>query len=1366
MSPKQKKTNPLKNNIQDLFDDLQKAQQPAEASGNTAAATARGSNLSPDTLPVKTQVKKQGKSTILAAPIRISQDEWGELQVLDEHAYWTDDDRLLIEQVADQLSLALQNARLLQETRRRAEELELINRIGRIAGDYSNINQTLEKISEEIATNFNLAHVGFALLDSEQKSYVIASAAPLPKKYNPLGQHLPTLLPLIQTLQQTKDTIVLPNADQRALPEPVAKTIAAVKARTLVIMPVFNREEIVGIALLYLSDENRILAEHEVRLLETILGQIATSIQNARLLRSIQESEARFRDVALASADWVWEIDALGFYTYCSDRVRDVLGYEPDEIIGRRPVDFIPLEDMSTTGAAFLQLLESRAPIIQFEIRNRTRDGNIVILEADGIPIFDEHNHLRGYRGVYKNITERRNAEKLQNAIYQITEAALSTDSLQELMEKIHVVVRDLVPADNFYIALYDPETQVLRFPYFRDEKESAPPDVLPLGNGLTSHIIQTGKPLLVSKEELRSLREKGVDVRGVESAYWLGLPLRTKDAIIGVMAIQTYDPDNRLTTAHLEIMRLLSTQVASALERFLAAEALARSESELRALFAAMDDVILVVDKDTTYLRIAPTNQAKLVMAPDELLGKRMTDIFDEPLRSLFQESIQTALQTGETQRIEYPIEINGETIWFDATISKLNENQVFWVARDITDRKHAEEMLRRRNEYLATAAEVGRLIASTLELKTLFRRAVRLIQERFHYQHVSIFTLNESGLEAVLREATGEVGEKLKEEAFSVPVGSKSVVGRVTEIGEPIVLNDVSESDYYQKHPLLEKIRSEAALPLKIGPRIIGVLDLQSEKANAFHEEDIAVLQILADQIAIAIDNARSYQLAQQAVREMREVDRLKSQFLANMSHELRTPLNSIIGFSRVILKGIDGPLTDLQKQDLTSIYNSGQHLLGLINDILDLSRIEAGKMELQFEEVNTRALIESVMSTARGLLKDKPVELRVNLPENLPTIRADQMRVRQVLLNLVSNAAKFTEEGSITITASVVFEEGRQMVRIAVTDTGPGISEEDQKKLFQPFSQVDASLTRKVGGSGLGLSISQALVHMHQGSIGLESEVGKGSTFYFTIPTWEQPAPEPQTHDGEKRILLAIDDDINVINLYQRYLQNENWEIVPVPNPTEALQKARELRPAAITLDIMMPELSGWDLLQALKKAPQTRDIPVIVCSIVEETEKGYALGAAEYLTKPILPDDLVMTLQKVVEEQERPHILVIDDNPDDLRLIEKALQENGNFHISLAESGQEGLNFLESELPDAILLDLFMPEMDGFAVLEALHSRPEWRKIPVVIITSGDLTAKEFERLEQFGLHWLQKSRLSPDDLIAYLKQELKRFANGK
>lgn len=626
--------------------------------------------------------------------------------------------------------------------------------------------------------------------------------------------------------------------------------------------------------------------------------------------------------------------------------------------------------------------------------------------------------------------------------------------------------------------------------------------------------------------------------------------------------------------------------------------------------------------------------------------------------------------------------------------------------------------EESRRRANQLQTAAEIARDTSSTLALDRLLNRAVNLLRERFGYYHASIFLLDESSTVAHIRESTGEAGAEMKRRGHQLSVGSASVIGQATLRGEPVVVNDVSlesAKSIHQYNPLLPLTRAELGIPLKIGTRVIGALDVQSTRANAFTQDDIAVLQILADQIAVAVDNARAYELAQKAMQEIKEADQLKSQFLANMSHELRTPLNSIIGFSRVILKEIDGPINDMQRQDLTAIYNAGQHLLGLINDVLDLSKIEAGKMELAFEDnVDLGAMIKSVMSTVVGLVKDKPIKLHQEIQPDLPKLRLDPMKIRQVLLNLLSNAAKFTEQGSITVRANLQQGAHGDEVLVQVIDTGPGISKEDQAKLFQPFSQVDGSLTRKTGGSGLGLSISHHLIRMHGGSIGIKSELGKGSTFYFTLPVHgtqrsELPereiyAPYPATPSGKEKgeetgvirlqtgelrlssqveapdptlaepsslttsemkvseelqgveanleasssspsnpsIILAIDADAQVLDLYRRYLSylpapanRSKFQIITLTDLDQAVAVAERLRPAVITLDVTMQASphgfkDGWQVLEALKTHPSTRDIPVIVCTLHSDKDRGLALGADDYLLKPILQEDFWNTI----------------------------------------------------------------------------------------------------------------------------------------
>jgi CheY-like chemotaxis protein len=488
--------------------------------------------------------------------------------------------------------------------------------------------------------------------------------------------------------------------------------------------------------------------------------------------------------------------------------------------------------------------------------------------------------------------------------------------------------------------------------------------------------------------------------------------------------------------------------------------------------------------------------------------------------------------------------------------------------------------------------------------------------------------------------------------------------------------------------------------------------------------------------------------------------------------MSHELRTPLNSIIGFSRVILKGIDGPLTDLQKADLTSIHNSGQHLLSLINNMLDLSKIEAGKMELNIEEVEIDPIIKSVMSTAKALVKDKPVELLQEVPEELGMVWADPTRMRQIILNLVSNACKFTEEGEVILRAYTDDEK----LTVSVSDTGIGIPQEKLDNIFEEFTQVDASTTRKVGGTGLGLPISRHFVEMHKGQIWVESILGKGSTFSFCLPlnplaedeeteaeAPDEPIANDKDNNGQDKVIVAIDDDPNVINLYQRFLEKQGYKVIGINSSKDVIPEITEHNPSAILLDVLMPEKDGWGVLRDLKDDEITKNIPVVICSIISDKNRGFSLGAADYLTKPIVEDDLVKALRNLNKQaKEQIKVLVIDDEADDVLLIRRILEAQPNYTIFEAGNGKEGLELVNSENPDLIILDLTMPEMDGFSVVEKLKHDERTRTIPIIIVSAKELTAKERQFLTGQVEVLLQKGLFSETELLEDVGQALQQI----
>jgi signal transduction histidine kinase/DNA-binding response OmpR family regulator len=561
---------------------------------------------------------------------------------------------------------------------------------------------------------------------------------------------------------------------------------------------------------------------------------------------------------------------------------------------------------------------------------------------------------------------------------------------------------------------------------------------------------------------------------------------------------------------------------------------------------------------------------------------------------------------------------------------------------------------------------------------------------------------------------------------------------------------------------------VQAALAVPLTLRGQVIGALDLyETDQPRQWSQDDIALVESVADQVALAIENARAYAELQKTAEQLKEVDRLKSQFLANMSHELRTPLNSIIGFSRVILKGIDGPLTDMQRTDLQAVYDGGQHLLGLINDILDISKIEAGRMELAFENVDLAGIIKGVMSTAIALVKDKPIELQQSVPTDLPTIWGDSRRIRQVLLNLVSNATKFTEEGFIRVEAEAYPTE----VIISVVDSGIGIPPDKLEVIFEPFTQADASTTRRVGGTGLGLSISKRLTEIHGGRIWVESTLDVGTTFYVTFPlkaTSQSPeeaeAEQPEgEQENDHKVVLCVDDDEGVITLFRRYLSKKGYHVIGLTDSAAVVERAAQLAPFAITLDVMMPGKDGWQVIQELKADPNTHHIPVIVCTIVSEKEYGISLGAADYLVKPILEEELVAALERLDKTAGRHLVLVVDDQEDNRGLLRRMIEGQEGYEVVEAAGGQEAITLVRQIHPHVIILDLMMPEVDGFAVLEAVKSDKMTRSIPIIVVTAKDLTQEERDTLNMGVEVMLQKGLFEQQELLADVAAALERIS---
>ncbi|RLC81171.1 MAG: hypothetical protein DRI81_03105 [Chloroflexi bacterium] len=675
----------------------------------------------------------------------------------------------------------------------------------------------------------------------------------------------------------------------------------------------------------------------------------------------------------------------------------------------------------------------------------------------------------------------------------------------------------------------------------------------------------------------------------------------------------------------------------------------------------------------------------------------------------------------------------------------------------------------IQRRVRELQLLHDVGLAAASGLRLEETLQAAAEALAAELTDARVALMLLEPGSGTLRIEASVGYRPDMVK--GLRLQAG-EGITGWVARHGQPILSPDVrSDPRYIEIDPA---IRSELCVPMTAGPLIVGVLNVESPHTDAFTKDDQQLLGTLASNLTMLVERARLFEEVEAARVELqqragaleeanvrlKELDRLKDQFLANMSHELRTPLNSILGFSEVLIDGLVGELPPEQKDCVRDIHFSGEHLLTLINDILDLSKIEAGRMTLSPAPVDVEMLLAGVQATIAPLLEKKSQVLEIEWDDDLPILIADLFRIKQVLLNLLSNANKFTpSKGLITLYCRLA---DPATILFSVTDTGIGIKPEDQELIFEEFRQVDGSASREMSGTGLGLAISKRLIEMHGGHIWVESEYGRGSTFSFLLPLAGPPEtrPEPARKTAllpQSKIVLVVEDDRQFNNLLAFYLRQEGYTPVQHYSGTGVLERASELRPALITLDIMLPEQDGWDVLRALKSDPQTKDIPVLFISGVEDGELAFSLGAVDYLVKPVRRENLQTLLEKLAPPEppaRKVKVLVVDDEPKLAPLLQEMLPAE-SYTLLMALDGKEGLALARSEHPDTILLDLMMPGMSGFEVLEKLGADEETAGIPIIILTAKDVTEEERRFLDDHIQGLMSKAALTSQSLLEEL-----------
>ncbi len=940
-----------------------------------------------------------------------------------------------------------------------------------------------------------------------------------------------------------------------------------------------------------------------------------------------------------------------------------------------------------------------------------------------------------------------------------------------------------------FYIATYELGSEEWTLAFALEHGERVPATQYEVGEGLTGHIIRSGRAVVLksSQENVEFHQEYGIAHVGERAKSWLGVPLAAADEVVGVMAVQSYAQERLYGESELAIFSTIAAQVAVAIRNASLYRQIVNFSSELeekveartRDLGQALRDLTTERDRAETLYRITSELGATLDL---EQVLRHALDLFADALQVehgtitlLDPESgylelravlgpEQERAQRRERTSLTQGVGLAGWTLEHrkPALVSDVTEDER-WSAIDGRE-------LSVRSVVAAPLSLGGGDIVGVLTLG--HSSAGYFTQE--HLQLVTAaaaqiaIAVNNSDLYAYITEQADQLGTMLQAQE-SEAAKNRAIL---ESIADGVLVLD-HNGRVLLVNPAAEELLGLSAMVIE-GEHFRHILGLgetavQRDLAqDLYHElrsrletvdEDLVRLQpasvrlesgkqVLAVNIAPLIVSAGGTPGLVAALRDASreaEVERLKNEFISTVSHELRTPMTSIKGYTDLLFLGMVGGLTDAQRNFLQIIKSNADRLTALVNDILDISRIETGRLRLTIESLDLSKIISEVVVVFQEQYRDKGLTLEWEEVAGLPKIRGDADRVTQVLNNLIANSWQYTPSGG---RVSIAVHSGDGFLRVDVADTGIGIGPDDIDRVFDRFYRVDDPAVEEVGGTGLGLSIVKMFVELLGGEIWLESELEAGTTFSFTLPLISADVPEVSLDLLETELpvvgtrrekILVVEDNHDLALLLRRQLESEGYQVLLAGSGEDAIWLAKEEKPQLITLDIMLPDLDGFTVLERLKEHPVTAPIPVIIVSILSDEDKGYALGAIDYVVKPIIEDKLLHSLREALaptDEGAPRSVLVVDDEPDIRGFLEQALSYHG-YGVRTAANGQEALAQIEVEHPDLILLDLKMPGVDGYEVIRRLKADQDTRSIPIIVITASPVD-KERDKVRVLGM----------------------------
>jgi PAS domain S-box-containing protein len=1058
----------------------------------------------------------------LAVPMVVGDNLIGVLDIQANVANrFTDEDARIQTTLADQIAVAVQNARSFEETQARLRDVETTSKLSELVRSGDDLESIIERTIELLCQTFDAQNGVMSYFDHDQQMWrgfagagegMTSEAA---KTFVDPARAYPHGLEAIQTGQ----IVAVDNA--HLYPEFPEFYIETLGIKSVLVLPILSGQTAIGVIFLNHNQTLHPYAPEEINLARTLSNQISTAIER----KQAEEAIKLYVDVVnnTPSGVYVWRLDDVNDakslrLVVANTASQTATGVAPEMVVGRRMAD------------AFPALMETELPNIYADVArsgNKTVPLGEIRYSDERVPesIFDVKAFSLPNQSMavtFENITIRKQQEEeLRRSIKEVQDVRFAID------QHSIVAITDQRGIINY---ANDKFTEISK--YSREELLGQDHRIINSGYHSKEFIrdlwvtIANGE---VWKGEIKNKAKDGsyywVDTTLVPFLNDQGKPYQYVAIRSDISARKQQEEErqillesaNRLNNARTpkDIIETISVYTA---ERNMASATLMYIDSAADGTPEWAEVVALSAQNEV----VSTTPVGTRFYLPEFALSKLWMSNPAEPLliddvqtNPLIDPVTRSVLARGTSQALAI-LPLYAQNRWvglmtcswntpvkFDEQDKRIYQSFIRQATPSI-DALRAASATQKRAAELQTVAEVSAAASSILDIDVLLQRVTELTKTRFDLYHAHVYLMDEAGNNLVLAAGAGEAGSIMKSEGRSISLKHpNSLVARAGREHHGVIVNDVTESPDFLPNPLLPDTKSELAVPMIVGDELIGVLDVQSDKVNYFSEDELRIQRTLADQIAVAVKNARAFRVQQETAERLREVDRLKSQFLANMSHELRTPLNSIIGYAEVLLDGIDGDLSDEAVEDVEAIHGGGKHLLSIINDILDLAKIEAGQMFVERKATDLVKVSEEVVHSLQILIKDKGIYLNFEKEDDLPETFADPLRLRQIVYNLVNNAIKFTEKGGITIG---IGKYNDNQLRVSVTDTGIGMTEQDLSVIFERFSQVDGSATRRAGGTGLGLAITRHLIHMHEGEIYVESKRGEGSTFWFTLPMFQ--------------------------------------------------------------------------------------------------------------------------------------------------------------------------------------------------------------------------------------------------------------------